>query len=179
MKEEYEYSIKVKSVSDFIDYCENNDYKLSENYEQQRTLFKKENGYVMGRITKNIYDFKDDNQDDKVLKICRESKNLIIDDDNREFVISLLEILNLTNKKILHRIRRSYIKDNVVFEIDEYINPKMNVVAIEGVKSEVDKVYNDILSIIERKEGMTEGPNGAIGVINNYLKTKKKGNNND
>ena len=111
----------------------------------------------MGRITKNIYDdhiteilnFKDDNQDDKVLKICRESKNLIIDDDNREFVISLLEILNLTNKKILHRIRRSYIKDNVVFEIDEYINPKMNVVAIEGVKSEVDRVYNDILSIIE------------------------------
>ena len=34
----------------------------------------------------------------------------------------------------------------------------------------VFKAKNDIISIIERKEGLTEGPNGAIGVINNYLK---------
>ena len=35
----------------------------------------------------------------------------------------------------------------------------------------VFKAKNDIISIIERKEGMTEGPTGAIGVINNYLKS--------
>ena len=33
----------------------------------------------------------------------------------------------------------------------------------------VFKSKNDIVSIIERKEGLTEGPIGAIGVINNYL----------
>ena len=35
----------------------------------------------------------------------------------------------------------------------------------------VFKAKNDIISIIERKEGMTEGPNGAIGIINNYLRS--------
>ncbi|MDD5836593.1 MAG: hypothetical protein PUD34_05240 [bacterium] len=33
----------------------------------------------------------------------------------------------------------------------------------------VFKAKNDIISIIERKEGLTEGATGAIGVINNYL----------
>lgn len=33
----------------------------------------------------------------------------------------------------------------------------------------VFKAKNDIISIIERKEGLTEGPTGSIGIINNYL----------
>ena len=33
----------------------------------------------------------------------------------------------------------------------------------------VFKAKNDVISIIERKEGLTEGPTGAIGIINNYL----------
>ena len=33
----------------------------------------------------------------------------------------------------------------------------------------VFKAKNDVISIIERKEGLTAGPTGAIGIINNYL----------
>ena len=30
MNEEYEYSFKVKNIKDFLDYCENNNYKKEE-----------------------------------------------------------------------------------------------------------------------------------------------------
>lgn len=35
----------------------------------------------------------------KKLKVSRESKDLIVNDDNQYFVDSLIEILDLTNKK--------------------------------------------------------------------------------
>ena len=33
------------------------------------------------------------------------------------------------------------------------------------------KVKNEILSIIEKREGLTDGANGALQIINNYLKS--------
>ena len=110
----------------------------------------------MARITENIYDdrsekvldFKDDNLTDKILKISRESKDLIINEDNQEFVNSLLEILDLKCYIMLKRKRYVFKKNNVKFEIDEYSEPIMNVIAIEGLKSEVDKVYNELTEII-------------------------------
>ena len=95
---EYEYSCKVKDLLPFIKYCLNNNYELKDEYEQTRILYK--NGSkVMARITRNkkidedieILDFKEDNLDKEILKIRKESKPLIITDDNREFVKSLLE----------------------------------------------------------------------------------------
>ena len=70
----------------------------------------------MARITKNIYknseveilNFKDDNLSDSVLKVSRESKDLLIDDKNREFVKSLLKILELNETKKLVRKRYIY-----------------------------------------------------------------------
>lgn len=67
----------------------------------------------MARITENIYqdrsekvlNFKDDNFNDTTLKISRESKDLIVTNENQEFVNSLLEILDLTNEKVLKRKR--------------------------------------------------------------------------
>lgn len=52
----------------------------------------------MARITENEYEeksekilnFKDDNLNDKILKTSRESKDLIITNDNEEFVMSLI-----------------------------------------------------------------------------------------
>ena len=45
----------------------------------------------------------------------------------------------------LSRIRMVYKKDNVIFEIDSYNSPEiMYVVAVEGDKEEVDKVYKEI-----------------------------------
>ena len=110
----------------------------------------------MARITKNIYknseveilNFKDDNLSDNVLKVSRESKDLLIDDKNREFVKSLLEILELNETKKLVRKRYVYINNNVIFEIDKYIEPVMNVVAIEGNKDEVDNIYDELKVII-------------------------------
>jgi len=155
MNEEYEYSFKVKNIKDFLDYCVNNNYKKQKEYFQTRTLYKN-GGAVMARITENEYEeksekilnFKDDNLNDKILKTSRESKDLIITNDNEEFVMSLIEILNLNRKIVLKRKRYVYEKENVKFEIDEYIEPLMNVIAIEGKKEEVDRVYKHLENII-------------------------------
>ena len=156
MNKEYEYSFKVNDITPFIDYCINNNYELKNEYKQTRTLYKN-GGKVMARITKNVYkdseveilNFKDDDLSDSVLKVSRESKDLIINDENRDFVKSLLEILELNDIKKLVRKRYVYTYENVIFEIDKYTNPFMNVVAIEGEKEEVDKVYNDLKSVID------------------------------
>ena len=156
MNKEYEYSFKVTDVKPFIDYCKNNNYTLEKECKQIRTLYKN-GGKVMARITKNIYsdkeieilNFKDDNLTDNALKESRESKDLIITDYNRDFVESLLEILDLNEVKELVRKRYVYTKNNVIFELDEYTSPVMNVVAIEGLKEEVDVVYNELTHIIE------------------------------
>lgn len=156
MNREYEYSFKVKEIKPFIDYCINNNYELKKEYEQTRILYKN-GGKVMARITKNIYkdekieilNFKDDNLSDSVLKVSRESKDLVITDENREFVQSLLEILELKESKKLIRKRYVYVYNNVIFELDKYTNPVMNVVAIEGKKDQVDSVYDDLKLIID------------------------------
>lgn len=155
MNKEYEYSFKVKNIKEFIQYCIDNKYKKEEEYLQTRILYKN-GGPVMARVTENIYNdrsekvlnFKDDNLNDKDLKISRESKDLIVNDDNQEFVDSLIEILDLTNKKVLKRKRYVFEKNNVKFEIDEYIEPFMNVVAIEGLQEKVDEVYKELEEVI-------------------------------
>lgn len=155
MNKEYEYSFKVKNIKDFVQYCIFNKYEKQEEYLQTRTLYKN-GGLIMARITENIYvdkrekilNFKEDNLNDNTLKISKESKDLVITDDNQEFVYSLIEILNLTTKKVLKRKRYVFEKNNVRFEIDEYSEPAMNVVAIEGLKENVNDVYNDLREII-------------------------------
>lgn len=155
MNKEYEYSLKVKDVGEFIKYCNDNNYVKEDEYLQTRTLFKN-GGPVMARITENeingkvekILNFKDDNLNDNTLKISRESKDLIVTSENEEFVESLLQILDLNNKKVLKRKRYVFVKEYVKFEIDEYLDPIMNVIAIEGIKEEVDKVYESLSELI-------------------------------
>lgn len=159
MNKEYEYSFKVKDIKEFIQYCIDNQYEKKEEYLQNRILYKN-GGPIMARITENIYNdrskkilnFKDDNLNDSTLKISRESKDLVVNADNQEFVDSLIEILDLTNKKVLKRKRFVFEKNNVKFEIDEYIEPIMNVVAIEGLKDEVDIVYRELKQAINRNK---------------------------
>lgn len=111
MNEEYEYSFKVKKVNDFIDYCTNNKFKKMEDYKQIRTLYKND-GKVMARIAKNVYEdktieilnFKDDDLNNKILTISRETADLIITKENKKFVKSLIEILDLNNIKKLKDI---------------------------------------------------------------------------
>lgn len=87
--------------------------------------------------------FKEDNLNDEALKI---SKDLIVNDENQEFVNYLIELLGLTNKKVLKR--HIFEKNIVKFEIDEYVEPFMNVVAIERLQEDVDEVYKDLEVVI-------------------------------
>lgn len=110
----------------------------------------------MARITKNIYidkvveilNFKDDNLNDSILKVSRESKNLKITNENKEFITSLLEILDLVKVKKLIRKRYVYKKKEVTFELDKYSSPLMNVVAIEGKKKRMTKFIKKLVNII-------------------------------
>ena len=98
---------------------------------------------VLAHLVQKACDLKDENETEDTLKICRESGEIEVT-NNMEFVNSLLEVLKFKLHKKLTRKRYVYEKDNVKFEIDDYKVPKAKVVAIEGDKLEVDKVYSEI-----------------------------------
>ncbi len=147
MEKEYEYSRKVKDIEPFIKYCQENNYELINKTAQKRVLFRN-NNKILARVTtieegesKNIFlDFKDENESDDVLKISRESGKINVT-DNMDFVNAIFSMLEFDFYKELDRVRYVYAKNNVTFELDEYIKPEMKVVGIEGNKEEVDKVY--------------------------------------
>lgn len=150
---EYEYSFKVDSLDKYIDFCITNNYKKIEENNEIRTLYKKEDK-TMARVTKKeanknikiFLDFKDDVLTDDILIERKETLPLEIKDE--EAVDSILNYLNYKLDKVLNRTRIIYKKDNVVFELDNYILPdKMYVVAVEGKKEEVDIVYNEIKNL--------------------------------
>ena len=160
MAVEYEYSYKVKNLKPFIDYCEKNNYEFVSENKQVRTLYKNVNK-IMARITKKInngiektvLDFKDDNLNDEVLNVSRETIPLEVTSDNEEAIFSILDMLEYKKDKVLERTRYVYEKNQVTFELDEYTSPEvMCVVAVEGEKEEVDKVYDEIKDLGERIE---------------------------
>ena len=147
---EYEYSFKVSNLDKYIDYCKNKNYNLIEKIKQNRTLYRN-NNKTMARITikennkikEKILDFKEDNLTEDILKIRKESLPLKF--ENIEEAESILEFLEYKKDITLIRTRIVYEKNNVKFELDEYESPnKYCVVAIEGNKEEVDKVYQEI-----------------------------------
>lgn len=159
MKSEYEYSYKVTSIKKFIQYCElNNFIKISETT-QTRTLYKNDT-YIMARITieednlkhtrTEYLDFKENNETNQELKIRKETDILNLNNENKAFAKTLIEFLNLKVDKELIRTRYTYQKGNVKFEIDDYINPKMKVLAIEGNSEEVNKINQDLMPLIEK-----------------------------
>ena len=99
---------------------------------------------------KNTYlNFKDDNNSDNILKVSRETIPLEVTDENIEAINTILTILDYKKDKTLIRDRIVYKKDGVTFELDNYTKPKMKVVAIEGIKEEVDIVYQFLKNINE------------------------------
>lgn len=149
---EYEYSFKVSDLGFYVEYCEKNNYIKKEESLQEIILYKNANKIMARIITKEIngnrkifLDFKDDDESDNVLKIRKESLPLELFDSNREAVDSILDILGYEKKKVLARKRIIYYKNEVVFELDNYISPEfMYVVGIEGRKEKVDDVYNEL-----------------------------------
>ena len=60
-------------------------------------------------------------------------------------VLKILEFLKYNKDNVLDRERIVYQKGEVTFELDTYSEPRKSyVVAIEGEKEEVDKVYKEL-----------------------------------
>jgi len=143
---EYEYSFKVNSLDKYIEYCENNNYKKISNKYEKVIIFRNINNTI-ARITfdnKNIYlDFKEDKLSGDVLIERKETSKITV--DNYENILKLLEFLGYKEDNTLERNRTLYKKDNVIFELDSYINPEIvYVVSIEGDKNNVDMIYTEV-----------------------------------
>lgn len=153
---EYEYSFKVKDINPYIEYCENNNYINKSITKENRIVYENDSlKHVIARITTNNYetilDFKNVNKEQNDLKISNESLSLKIDNNINE-IKSMLEVLGFYETANNIRTRYIYEKDGVIFEIDNYINPKMNVIAIEGNKTKVDNIYNELKATIKEEK---------------------------
>lgn len=149
---EYEYSFRVSSIKEYIAYCVDNNYLLTNDIKQIRTIYRNDNGTIAritiedGKQTKILLDFKEDKISNKDLNIRRESPTIEIKDIDS--IKSVLDFLNYKEDNTLIRRRQIYQKENVIFEIDTYEKPFMSyVVAIEGEKSQADLVYNELKDI--------------------------------
>lgn len=154
---EYEYSFKVKDIKPFIEFCENNNYKKVSITNQNRVVYEnKNNEHIIARITTKIVDgkkstsldFKNVGEKHSKLKISNESLPIEINQSNSKALYSILEVLDFYKAASNDRTRYEYEKKGVLFEIDDYTNPKAQVVAIEGDKQEVDAVYEMIKNLI-------------------------------
>ena len=156
---EYEYSFKVKELEPYITYCEENGYRKTKDIEQEGKEFKGPDKTVArikilkqknGEVSK-VLDFKEDDESAVLIKNRRESLPLEFEDENA--VMSVLEFLGYTKPNGFYtRTRIVYEKGNVKFEMDFYHESKNKVMAIEGEKEQVDKVYEQIKDI-ELKHG--------------------------
>lgn len=157
---EYEYSFKVESIKPYLEYCIENNYKKESEVKQNRIVYEnKHTNDIIARITKKIvdnketstFDIKNVGVRDKNLKDSTESIPLLLTDENKNIIESIIKTLDFYEAANNYRTRYVYKKNGVKFEIDNYIQPKMQVVGIEGNKNEVDKIYNEL---VEKKIGI-------------------------
>ena len=99
---EYEYSFKVESIQPYIKYCEDNKYKKKSVIKQNRIVFEnKNNNHIIARITTEIQDdseislldFKNVKNSNENLKISNESIPLKITKENKDAILSTLNVL--------------------------------------------------------------------------------------
>lgn len=155
--EEYEHSFKVKFLEPFIKFCEENNFKQISATSQNRKVYESiYNSHLISRLTiekdknetKTYFDFKFAGVEIDGKKTSKESETLVVTDKLMPFVLSVLDVLNFKLVADNFRTRYVYIKDDIMFEIDDYISPKMKVVAIEGEKNKVEKLCNNELKPI-------------------------------
>ena len=147
---EKEYSFKVTSIAPFIDYCVSNKYDFIEKTEQVRTLYKKSDNTMLRLTVKKVgdkvykeLDFKQDKLSNDPFIERKESKAIPYEDD--EAVNSIIDFLDY--KKAIELIRNRYVysKEDVKFEIDEYLSPEEAlVIAIEGDFDKITNIYNEL-----------------------------------
>ena len=149
--EEYEYSFIVKDIKPYIEYCEKNGYAKTAEVKQNRVVYQnKYSDKIIARITtewdngkvSTVLDSKSIDIADNDLKVSQESKEIVVTSDNKDAIISMLETMGFYVSANNTRNRLVFEKDNIKFEIDDYTEPVMKVVAIEGEREAVNAVYS-------------------------------------
>ena len=154
---EYEHSFKVESILPYLEYCKEKGYIELDSVTQNRVVYENSNSdHIIARITtetvggkeRTVFDCKNVGSKRKDLNISNESIPMELTEETKKIVLSMLEVLEFYVAADNLRTRYTFKKEGVTFEIDEYIRPQNQVVAIEGKEEAVEKVYSDILSKI-------------------------------
>lgn len=152
---EYEYNIKVDDINVVTKFCERNGYVLVSKTSENRVVFEnKQNRKIISRLTTTfgesnkvtVWDFKNVGKNDNLLKVSKESEAMVLDEAGIKIARSMLEVMDFEQSADNLRTRCVFEKGDVKFEIDDYTRPEMKVVAIEGEKTQVDKVYKALVS---------------------------------
>lgn len=152
---EYEYNFKVDDINDVTKFCERNGYVLVSKTSENRVVFEnKQNRKIISRITTTfgesdkvtVWDFKNVGKNDNLLKVSKESEAMVLDEAGIKIARSMLEVMDFEQSADNLRTRYVFEKGDVKFEIDDYTRPEMKVVAIEGEKTQVDKIYKALVS---------------------------------
>ena len=152
---EYEYNFKVDDISAVTKFCEENGFVLVSKTSENRVVFEnKQNRKIISRLTTTfgesdkvtVWDFKNVGKNDNLLKVSKESEAMVLDESGIKIARSMLEVMDFEQSADNLRTRYVFEKGDVKFEIDDYTRPAMKVVAIEGEKSQVDKVYQELVS---------------------------------
>ena len=152
---EYEYNYKVDDIGCVTKFCEENGFALVSKTSENRVVFEnKQNRKIISRLTTTfgesdkvtVWDFKNVGKNDNLLKVSKESGTMKLDEAGIKIARSMLEVMDFEKSADNLRTRYVFEKGDVKFEIDDYTRPEMKVVAIEGEKTQVDKVYQELVS---------------------------------
>ena len=156
---EYERSFNVEDIEPYINYCKQNEYELVSKTEQNRVVYEcKHNIHIIARLTtevingvsKTMFDYKNVDKSNNDLKVSRESIPMVVTEENKDVVLSILNVTDFVFASNNQRVRYVYKKDDVIFEIDDYTLPRiMKVVALEGNQEKVESVYAKIKQLIK------------------------------
>ncbi len=132
---------------------------------QNRVVYEnRHNRKIISRITTTVKDgktervieFKNVNNNDGLVKQSMESLPMSLNKKSMEIVKSMLEVMDFEQSADNLRTRYVYEKGGVTFEIDDYTRPLMKVVAIEGEKAEVDRVYSELMKDKDFSKNVTK-----------------------
>ncbi len=163
--QEYEHSFKVKSIEPFIEFCKKHDYEQVAISKQNRKVYESRyNHHLISRLTTDeidnetttYFDFKLAGNEIDGKKLSQESETLIVTNQLMPFVNSILDVLGFNLVADNFRTRYVYEKDGIIFEIDDYTVPNMKVIAVEGVKEEVENLCDNELKPLLNKYSINE-----------------------
>ena len=152
---EYEYNFKVDDIGVVTRFCEGNGFILASKTSENRVVFEnRQNRKIISRLTTTfgesdkvtVWDFKNVGKNDNLLKVSKESETMKLDEAGIKIARSMLEVMDFEQSADNLRTRYVYEKNDVKFEIDDYTRPEMKIVAIEGEKNQVDKLYQILIS---------------------------------